>query len=132
MRRGLVAVTLLSGALTSSAVGVINPPAASAHQPVPCLQTPDGKACTQGADGTGGGVGRSFVTESDVEYMSFQGMIVDYDASQWDSVMDFQIAVDSYWDAHAPWNATCTIAVGNCHAGFEYNSGYVIFRAVKH
>jgi hypothetical protein len=132
VRGALVALSLLSGALVSSAVGVIDAPAASAHQPIPCLQTPDGKACTQGADGTGGGNGRTFVSDSEVEYQDFQGMIVDYDPSQWDSIADFQIAVDTYWDMHSAWNASCTFSDWDCHSNFDYHNGYVIFRAVKH
>jgi hypothetical protein len=54
-RGAVVALTLLSGAIMSSAVSLIDAPSSAATPPFPCKQSPDGKSCTQGDDGAGGG-----------------------------------------------------------------------------
>ncbi|HEV7191766.1 MAG TPA: hypothetical protein VGN35_01070 [Jatrophihabitantaceae bacterium] len=55
LSRATIALALLTGSLASGAVTIVDAPASSANPPIPCKQSPDGKSCTQGDDGTGGG-----------------------------------------------------------------------------
>ena len=83
-----------------------------------CQVFDDPMTCYTGGDGyqgsglppTIGSVGRTFVTDTDVTWMTATQYSLNYDPVQWDSWSDFINAAYSYWNINKPVSG-CWISV---------------------
>lgn len=102
--RVLLSVAVLAVMFTapSMAIAEMTPP--------PCQVEPMSDGCAGPPTSGGTTVGRTFLTTDDVVSMGPTMMTLHYTPSEWDSVVDFYLAAQTYWDLYAPIDRVCSFA----------------------
>ena len=97
------------------AAGLVGSAEAHAEMTPPlCEVEPMSDGCA-GPPTSGGPVGRTFLTADDVMIIGPTAMTLRYTPSEWDSILDFYFAAETYWDLYAPTDRVCTFGgSGGC------------------